>query len=176
MQQPLMPKATAVWLVENTGLTFEQIAEFCGLHVLEIESIADGESCNIVGLDPISSSQLTKEEIKRCEDDQNARLQMMVVKNVDDIIKKNKIKYTPIARRKDRPSAILWLVKYYPHISDARICEFLSSTRATVGSIRSKTYRNMQNIEPHSPAALGFCSQRELDDFINVETEKMMRR
>ncbi len=166
MTQPLMPKATAIWLIENTSLTFEQIADFCELHMLEIEAIADNEVNPMTGFDPIASSQLTQEEIKRCEANPQSRLQMRLSIDVDTLIKTNKARYTPVIKRKDKPSAILWLVKYYPNISDAQIIQFLGTTRITVQAIRNRTHRDWHNIEAHRPAALGFCSQNELNKFL----------
>jgi hypothetical protein len=162
-----MPKSTAIWLVEHTSLTFDQIAEFCGLHILEVSAIADGEADNMTGFDPIASSQLTPEEIARCEGAPEERLQMKPAIDIATIIKKNRGKYTPMRKRKDKPSAILWLIRYYPTLPDSQICHFLGATRPTVQSIRSKTHWNMQNIEPHSPVALGFCSAEELELLIN---------
>jgi hypothetical protein len=170
MAQPLMPKATAIWLVENTKLTFEQIAQFCGLHILEMEFLANGELQEMVGFDPISSSQLTLEEIRRCENDATAQLQLTPALDVDGMIRVHQAKYTPLAKRKGKPSAILWLLKYYPHLVDQQICRFLGTTRPTVQSIRKKTYRNFSAIEPHSPVVLGLCSQAELDDFLSANS------
>ncbi|GHS94482.1 hypothetical protein AGMMS49949_08360 [Alphaproteobacteria bacterium] len=163
MTQPLMPKATAIWLIENTKLTFEQIAAFCELHILEIESIANEEGIQMVGFDPIASSQLTFEEIRRCEADTTAQLRLSPTLDVDRMINTNRSKYTPVVKRKDKPSAILWLVKYHPELSDAQIGKFLGTTRLTVQSLRLKTHWNYANIEAHSPVALGLCTQGELD-------------
>ncbi|MDR0624964.1 MAG: DUF1013 domain-containing protein [Holosporales bacterium] len=163
MTQPLMPKATAVWLIENTCLTFEQIACFCGLHLLEVESIAYEEMDKLCGFDPIVSSQLTLDEIKRCEADPKARLKLCPVVDIEQLSRTSNTKYTPIVKRKDKPSAIFWLVKYYPELSDAQICKFLGTTRATVQAIRNRTYWNYGNLEPHSPVVLGFCTKSELD-------------
>jgi hypothetical protein len=165
--QPLMPKATAIWLIENTCLSFEQIADFCGLHILEVNAIADGESDNMVGFDPIASSQLTHEEIKRCENDHSARLHIRPAIDIDNLIKINKAKYTPVLKRKDKPNAILWILKYYPNILDSQICKLLGTTRLTIQSIRDKTHWNYLNIQPHSPVSLGFCTQNELDQLAN---------
>jgi hypothetical protein len=161
--QPLMPRATAIWLIENTCLSFEQIADFCGLHILEINAIADDETNNMVGFDPIASSQLTNEEIKRCENDRNARLRIRPAINIDDVIKTNKAKYTPVLKRRDKPNAILWILKYCQSLSDSQICKLLGTTRLTIQSIRDKTHWNYSNIQPHSPVSLGFCTQHELD-------------
>lgn len=163
MTQPLMPKATAIWLVENTSLTFEQIADFCQLHILEVEAIADGETNNMAGFDPIASSQLTLEEIRRCEAAPIEKLRIRPVIDVETLIKTNRAKYTPLAKRKDKPNAVLWLLKYYPQLSDMQICKLLGTTRSTVQAIRNKTHWNYLNMEPHSPVSLGFCSQEDFD-------------
>lgn len=161
-----MPKATAIWLIENTSLTFKQIADFCCLHILEVETIADGEANNMVGFDPIASSQLTLEEIRRCEADVNAELVIRPAIDVERLIKTNKAKYTPVSKRKDKPSAVLWFLKYYPTISDAKICKFLGTTKQTIQSLKDKSHWNYNNIEPHSPVSLGFCSQAELETMV----------
>lgn len=166
-----MPKATAIWLIDNTSLTFEQIAEFCQLHILEVESIADGEGNNMAGFDPIASSQLDADEIKRCETDPTARLRIRPAVDVETLIKTNKAKYTPVAKRKDKPSAILWLLRYYPHLSDLQICNFLGTTRSTVQAVRTKTHPNYANLDPHSPVAFGFCRQEELDQLVGKTSE-----
>jgi uncharacterized protein len=172
----LMPKATAVWLIENTCLTFKQIADFCGLHFLEIQTIADTESSNrMIGFDPISSGQLTWEEIRRCEKDQNANVQ--ICKNYIDLRSTKKIKkYTPLSKRGDRPDAIAWMIRNHPSVSDQQICKLLSSTKKTVASIRDRTHWNSSNIKPKNPVILGFCSQEEIDAIVKsssaVEGEK----
>lgn len=166
MAQPLMPKATAIWLVENTSLTFQQIADFCDLHLLEIEAIADGEAESMVGFDPIASSQLTQDEIHRCEANPDARLQMSPVISADQLIRSNKAKYTPLTKRKDKPDAILWLIKYYNSISNQQISEFLGTTVRTVQTIRDRTHPRYSEFKPRSPVVLGFCTQSELDKLI----------
>jgi hypothetical protein len=166
--QPLMPKATAIWLVDNTSLTFEQIANFCQMHILEIESIANGEFESMNGFDPIASSQLTLAEIKRCEMDPKATLKINPIIDVEQLIHTNRAKYTPLARRKDKPKAILWLIKYYPGLTDMQICKFLGTTRTTVQNIRNKTYWDYANLDPHSPIALGFCVKSELENLIKT--------
>ncbi|MDR3285267.1 MAG: DUF1013 domain-containing protein [Holosporales bacterium] len=170
MTKPLMPKATAIWLVENTCLTFEQIAKFCGLHTLEVETIAN-EEFSMNGFDPVASSQLTLEEIKRCEEDPSTTLTMKPIGEVENLTKTKKSKYTPLARRKDKPNAILWIIKYYPNLSDSKICSLLGTTRLTVQSIRNKIYWNYKNLEPHSPIILGFCTKDELDCLTEKYTE-----
>lgn len=163
MDLPLMSRATAIWLVENTSLTFEQIADFCGMHVLEVESIADGEmDSKMSGFDPIVSAQLTVEEIKRCENDPNARLMLKTSRYFSES-KPEKSKYTPISKRQDKPDAIAWLVKYYPAIPDQEICSLIGTTKATIKSIKNKTHKNISNLKPKSPVSLGLCSEAELD-------------
>ena len=167
MALPLMPKATAVWLIENTSLSFEQIADFCGLHTLEVQALADNESTlHMVGFDPIASSQLSLAEIKRCEQDPQARLIMKPVVNADTILGKKKGRYTPVAKRQDRPDAIAWLLKYYPEMTEVQICRLLGTTKPMIRSIKSKTHWNSANIKPLSPIQAGLCSQAELDQII----------
>lgn len=163
MTTPIMPHGTAVWLIENTALTFEQIAEFCGLHPLEVKAIADEQvASGMIGVDPVSTGQLTREEIDRCSKDPKARLQMAVS---DMILAKEKTrrKYTPLLKRRDRPNAIAWLLKFYPNMSDSVICSLLSTTKVTVQAIRNKTHARMHELQPKDPVLLGFCSQMDLD-------------
>ncbi len=168
MERPLMPRATAVWLVENTALTFDQIAEFTGLHPLEVKAIADGEVAQgIRGLDPVVSGVLTREEIARCEKDPKARLQM--AKSVAATIKPAKRKtarYTPLSKRQDRPDAIAWLLRHHPELSDAQICKLLGTTKATVQAVRDRTHWKSQDIRPRDPVILGLCTQSELDEAV----------
>jgi hypothetical protein len=167
MSLPLMPKATAVWLVENTSLSFEQIADFCGLHSLEIQAIADGEaSFNMVGLDPIASSQLSAEEIKRCEADATARLTMRPVVTADSVLGKKKGRYTPVSKRQDRPDGIAWLLKFYPTLSESKICTLVGTTRETIKAVKTKTHWNSANIKPRNPVQLGLCSQPDLEEAV----------
>ncbi|WP_051908315.1 cell cycle transcriptional regulator TrcR [Candidatus Odyssella acanthamoebae] len=164
MTAPLMPKATAIWLVENTALTFDQIADLCELHILEIQAIADGESgTNMIGLNPITSGQLSEEEIKRCEDNQEARLKLNPIVTADSVLGKKTRKYTPVSKRQDRPDAIAWLVKFHPELTDAVIARLLGTTKNMINSVRSKSHWNSQNIKPRSPVHLGLCRQVELD-------------
>jgi hypothetical protein len=164
MTLPLMPKATAVWLVENTALSFEQIAEFCGMHPLEVQGIADGEvSGGIRGLDPTANGQLTLDEIKKCENDPKAHLQILGTAK-QYISKKSKgSRYTPLARRQDKPDAIAWLVKNYPTMSDAKIAKLVGTTKHTIEAVRGKTHWNSGNIKPRDPVLLGLCTQTHLD-------------
>jgi hypothetical protein len=168
MVRPLMPKATAVWLVENTSLTFDQISEFCGLHPLEVKGIADGEVAGGVrGLDPIGAGMLTRGEIERCEQDPKARLRL--AKSVAADIKPPKRKeprYTPLSKRQDRPDAIAWLLRHHPEVSDQQLCKLLGTTKATVQAVRDRTHWKSQDIRPRDPVLLGLCSQVELDDAV----------
>ncbi len=169
MQMPLMPKATAVWLIENTGLTFDQIAEFCNIHPLEVQAIADGESSvGMVGFNPITSQQLTPEEIKRCEADPTAHLQLTPPITADSLLGKKKTRYTPVSKRQDRPDAIAWLLKFHPSLSDTQICQLLGTTKPMIKSIRTRTHWNTSNIKPRSPVQLGLCTQTELDAAIEA--------
>lgn len=168
MDRPLMPKATAVWLVENTGLTFDQIADFCGLHPLEVKGIADGEvATGIRGLDPIGAGMLQRGEIERCEKDPKARLRL--AKSIAADVKPPKRKeprYTPLSKRQDRPDAIAWLLRHHPELGDQQICKLLGTTKATVQAVRDRTHWKSQDIRPRDPVLLGLCSQVELDDAV----------
>ncbi len=167
MHTPLMPKATAVWLIENTSLSFRQIGAFCNLHALEIQAIADAEHNKIVGFDPIVSGQITAEEIKRCEEDEQLDLTLLVPVTADKILGKKKSKYTPLSKRGDRPDAIAWLLKFHPEIKDSSICSLVNTTKATVEAVRSKNHWNSENIKVQSPVSLGLCTQEELDNILN---------
>jgi uncharacterized protein len=168
MDRPLMPKATAVWLVENTGLTFDQIAEFCGLHPLEVKGIADGEvATGVRGLDPVGAGMLTREEIARGERDPATRLKLS--RSVAADVKPPKRKeprYTPLSKRQDRPDAIAWLLRNHPEVSEQQICKLLGTTKATVQAVRDRTHWKSQDIRPRDPVLLGLCSQTELDDVV----------
>lgn len=172
--KPLMPKATAVWLVENTSLTFEQIADFCGLHVLEVKGIADGDVAHgIRGSDPITSGQLTREEIARAQEDRSYRLKLSKSKvSIPEMKAKRAPKYTPVSRRQDRPNAILWLLRHHPELRDAQIMRLVGTTKTTIESIRERTHWNAANLQPQDPVALGLCSQIDLD----YEVQKAARR
>ena len=165
---PLMRKATAVWLIENTSLTFVQIANFCGLHELEVQGIADGDvASGIIGQSPILSGQLTHEEIKRCENDSKAVLQ--INKNASSSIKTSakRSKYTPIARRQDKPDGIAYLLKYYPDITNNQIKKLIGTTDKMIESIRNRQHWNMKNIKPRDLVLLGLCSQSQFNDIIS---------
>ena len=165
---PLMRKATAVWLVENTSLTFSQIANFCGLHELEVQGIADGDvASGIIGQNPFLSGQLTKEEVSRCEKDSSAML--LINKNSASQIKSSEkaSKYTPIARRQDKPDGIAYLLKYYPEISNSQIKKLVGTTDKMIDSIRNRTHWNMKGIKTRDVVLLGLCSQSQFNDVIS---------
>ena len=163
MSQILMPKATAVWLIDNTSLTFDQISNFCGLHPLEVQSIADGEvAVGIVGYDPISNGQITKEEIDRCSNDPGANLQIAEAKVPRPISRTRGPRYTPVARRQDRPDAIEWLIHNFPELSDGQISKLIGTTKQTINSIRDRAHWNISNIKPQDPVALGLVSREDL--------------
>ena len=162
---PLMPKATAVWLVENTSLSFDQIAELCHLHPLEVKAIADGDAAQgIKGLDPILTGQLTREEIKVAEADPNHRLHIADPKvRLPEAKPKKGPRYTPVSRRQDRPNAILWLVRNHPELKDSQIMRLVGTTKSTIQAIRERTHWNASNLQPMDPVTLGLCSQIDLD-------------
>ena len=161
---PLMPKATAVWLVENTALSFEQIASFCRLHPLEVKAIADGEAAQgIKGLDPIMSGQLTRDEIERAQRDIRYRLKLAERKVRVPEAKRRGPRYTPVSRRQDRPNAILWLLRNHAELKDAAIMRLVGTTKPTIQAIRERTHWNAANLQPMDPVTLGLCSQLELD-------------
>ena len=169
MSTPLMPKATAVWLVENTALSFDQIAAFCKLHALEVKAIADGEAAQgIKGLDPILTGQLSREDIEKAERDGSIRLKLLDPKVRVPEAKRRGPRYTPVSRRQDRPNAILWLVRNHPELKDAQIMRLVGTTKTTIAQIRDRTHWNSANLTPADPVTLGLCSQIELD----MEVEK----
>ena len=154
MALPLMPKATAVWLVENSTLSFEQIAEFCGIHALEVQAIADGEvAIGIVGLDPVANGQLTREEIERCEKDEAAHLRLSTMPELTHGKAKG-ARYTPVSKRQDKPDAIAWLLKHHPELSDAQLCKLIGTTKATIAKIRERSHWNAANIKAVSSTVL----------------------
>ena len=169
---PMMPKATAVWLIENTSLSFQQVAEFCGLHPLEVQGIADGEVAKgIQGLDPTLNNQLTKEEIQRCEKDPKARLNMKKVDLPQPVKRTKGPRYTPVAKRQDKPDGVAYLLRHFPDLKDAQISKLIGTTKATIQAIRERTHWNSPNIRPRDPVLLGLCSQTEL----NAAVEKARR-
>ncbi len=171
---PLMPKATAVWLVDNTSLSFEQIAEFCGLHVLEVKGIADGDVAHgIKGMDPISSGQLSREEIARAQKDNSHRLKMSESKvTLPEVKTKRGPRYTPVSRRQDRPNAILWLLRSHPELKDSQIMRLVGTTKPTIQAIRERSHWNSPTLQAQDPVTLGLCSQTDLDG----EVTKAARR
>ncbi len=161
---PLMPKATAVWLVENTALTFQQIAGFCEMHPLEVQGIADGEvAVGIIGHDPIASGQLSKDEIARCEADEGAEMELLKAKEGLINLRRKGPRYTPVSKRQERPNAISWLIKYHPELRDAQISRLLGTTKTTITAVRERTHWNIVNIKPQDPVLLGICKQTELE-------------
>ncbi len=167
MALPLMPKATAVWLVENTALSFEQIADFCGLHPLEVQAIADGEvAAGIVGLDPVANGQLTRAELERCEANPDGRLKLTITDIPQPRAKPKGARYTPVSKRQDRPDAIAWIIKHHPELSDAAISKLVGTTKPTIQSVRDKTHWNATNIKPRNPVTLGMCSEAELEKVV----------
>ena len=164
MTQLLMPKATAVWLIDNTALTFEQIGDFCELHHLEVQAIADGEvSGGIQGYDPIQNNQLSAEEIQRCEADPEARLVLSVSHLPAPTLRTKGPRYVPVARRGDKPDAIAWLLKHHPELTDAQIGKLIGTTKETIGKVRDRSHWNISNITAKHPAMLGLCSQTDLN-------------
>ena len=180
-QKPLMPKATAVWLVDNTGLTFEQIADFCGLHPLEVKGIADEDVAKgIKGQDPVTSGQLTREQIEEAEKNPKLRLKMAPPKHKVLPVKQKKIpRYTPVSKRQDKPDAVYWILRNHPEFTDADIVKLIGTTKATIQKIRERSHWNATNIKAVDPVTLGLCSQLELDLAVtraNVKRERALKR
>ncbi len=176
-RRPLMPKATAVWLVENTSLTFDQIAAFCGLHVLEVKGIADGDVAQgIKGLDPVTSGQLTREEIEGAERDPTHALKLAEPKVVvPETPTKKGPRYTPVSRRHDRPNAVLWLLRNHPELKDSQIMRLVGTTKPTITQIRDRTHWNSPNLTPQDPVTLGLCSQIDLDNEVKKAARRLER-
>lgn len=169
MPLPLMPKATAVWLVENTALSFEQIAAFTGMHELEVKAIADGEvAIGIVGVSPVAAGQLTQEELEKAEQDPKVRLKI----NKTDIplpkARSKGARYTPVSKRQDRPDAIAWLLKHHPELTDAQVSRLIGTTKPTILSVRDRSHWNAQNIKPQNPVTLGLCTEAELEKVVAI--------
>jgi len=164
MNLPLMPKATAIWLVENTTLTFDQIADFCGMHPLEVQGIADGDVAgSVIGINPITKGMLTQAQLDQAQEDSAVRLRLKNDYNEYlETQKKKSKRYTPVARRQDKPDAIAWLVKSHPYVTDAQISRLIGTTKNTISAIRNKEHWNMQNIRPRDPVLLGLCTQSDL--------------
>ena len=168
MAQLLMPKATAVWLVENTALTFQQIAQFCGLHELEVNAIADQEvAIGMVGLDPLANGQLTQAEIDRCSADSNAQLKMAESDLPAPTQRSKGPRYTPVTKRGDKPDAIAWLLKSHPELSDAAVSRLIGTTKPTITAVRDRTHWNSANIKAQHPVLLGLCTQKELEEALS---------
>ncbi|MBZ0127584.1 MAG: DUF1013 domain-containing protein [Rhodobacteraceae bacterium] len=173
MTLPLMAKATAVWLVDNTTISFKQIADFCGLHELEVNGIADGEvAVGIKGFDPLANNQLDQDEIRKAEADPGHKLKLKYNPAADGELKRKGPRYTPLSKRQDRPSAIAWLVKFHPELADSQIARLVGTTKPTIQSIRERTHWNMSNIQPVDPVALGMCRQGELDEVVRKAAAK----
>lgn len=167
MSKPLMPKATAIWLVDNTTLTFEQIAAFCGLHKLEIQAIADGEVMGgMTGMDPVANGQLTKEEIARAEADADHRLQLAQSDIPAPVARPKGPRYTPVSKRQEKPDAIAWLLRHHPELSDAQIGRLIGTTKPTINAVRDRSHWNVANLRPRSPVELGLCSHMELTEAV----------
>ena len=162
MAQPLMPHATASWLVDSTALSFEQIAEFCGLHILEVQAIADDTAATkLTGRDPIRAHEVTQEEIDKAQADPNYRMQM--IKGPDQVRRTKGPRYTPVSKRQDKPDGIAWIIRNHPEITDGQIGLLIGTTRTTIAAIRDRSHWNMANITPKDPVTLGLTTQRELD-------------
>lgn len=172
---PLMPKATAVWLIEKTALTFEQVGAFCGMHPLEVQAIADGEVAQgIVGYDPIANHQLTQAEIDRCEKDPSLRLKILGATNPVKRRAKG-ARYTPVARRNDRPDGIAFLLRNFPQLQDQQVAKLLGTTKDTIAKVRDKQHWNSANIKPRDPVTLGLCSQTDLNAAVTAANERLAR-
>ncbi len=178
MTAPLMPKGTAVWLVDNTSLTFDQIALFCGLHPLEVKGIANGDvAAGIKGMDPVSKGQLTRDEIERCQNDPTAQLTLAAPKrDIPEQKPRKGGRYTPLSKRQERPDAIAWLVRNHPELNDAEVGRLVGTTKPTIQSIRDRSHWNMANITPLDPVTLGLCSQIDLDEYVAKAAKREERR
>lgn len=177
MTKPLMPKATAVWLIQNTALTFDQIAEFCGLHPLEVQGIADGEvAVGMVGLDPVTNGQVTQEEIDRCVKDPTARLQIAKREIPMPATRTKGPRYTPVSKRQDKPDAIAWLLRHHPELADSQIARLIGTTKPTIQAIRDRTHWNSPNIRPKDPVLLGLCTQTDLNSAVEKARKAAARR
>lgn len=173
MAQPLMPKATAVWLVENTGLSFDQIATFVGLHELEVQAIADGEvAVGMQGADPIAAGELTKDEIERCQADPNANLVMSEGTLPQPMVRGKGARYTPVSKRQDRPDAVAWILKHHPEMTDPQISRLIGTTKPTIKSVRERSHWNISAIKPQSPVGLGLCSEADLEKMVAIARAK----
>jgi hypothetical protein len=168
-----MAKATAVWLVDNTTLTFKQVADFCGFHELEVQGIADGDvAAGVKGFDPVSNNQLTREEIEAAEKDPKHKLKLKFYAAAVGEEKRRGPRYTPLSKRQDRPASILWLVKFHPELTDGQIGKLIGTTKPTIQALRERTHWNINNIHPIDPVALGLCKQSELDAVVQKAAAK----
>ena len=175
MTLPLMPKATAVWLIDKTALTFTQIAEFCGMHPLEVQAIADGEVAQgIVGYDPVANSQVTLAEIRRCEANPDARLKLLPTALPQPKRLKG-ARYTPVAKRNDRPDGIAYLLRNYPQLVDAQIAKLMGTTKETIEKVRNRSHWNSANIKPRDPVILGLCSQSDLHHMVTAANDRLIK-
>lgn len=176
MAYPLMPKATASWLVDNTTLTFDQIAEFCGLHPLEVQALADGEvNAGIMGANPVLNGELTAEEIARCEKTSNAKLKMVKTDLPKPRARAKGPRYTPVVKRAEKPNAVLYLLKRYPELADVQIAKLIGSTKPTVESIRNKTHPLMTSLKPTDPLSIGLCTGEELEKAVRRAQRRVQR-
>jgi len=173
MGKPIMAKATAVWLVDNTTLSFKQVADFCDLHELEVQGIADGDvAAGVKGFDPITNNQLTREEIETAEKDPLHKLKLKFYAAAVGEEKRRGPRYTPLSKRQDRPASILWLVKFHPELTDGQIGKLIGTTKPTIQALRERTHWNINNIQPIDPVALGLCKQSELDAAVQKAAAK----
>ena len=173
----LMPRATAVWLIDSTTLTFDQVAAFTSLHPLEVKGVADGDvGAGLQGVDPVKAGQLTAEEIARCEADSAARLTLADSETPRPRARTKGQRYTPVSKRHDRPAAILWLLRHHPEISDAQVSRLVGTTKPTIASVRDRTHWNMQQLKPSDPVSLGLCTQQDLDDALTKARKREQRR
>ena len=176
MAKPLMAKATAVWLVDNTTMSFKQIADFVGMHELEVQGIADGDvAAGVKGFDPIANNQLTQDEIDRAEKNPLHKLKLKYNPAAQGEEKRRGPRYTPLSKRQERPAAILWLVKFHPELADSQIARLVGTTKPTIQSIRDRTHWNISSIQPVDPVALGLCKQSELDRAVQKANERRAR-
>ncbi|MCQ0093981.1 DUF1013 domain-containing protein [Roseovarius sp. M141] len=176
MAKPLMAKATAVWLVDNTTLSFKQIADFTEMHELEVQGIADGDvATGVKGFDPIANNQLEQSEIDASEKDPMRKLKLKYNASAEGEEKRRGPRYTPLSKRQDRPASILWLVKFHPELADAQISKLVGTTKPTIQAIRERTHWNISNIQPIDPVALGLCKQSELDAAVQKAAAKKAR-
>ena len=175
MSLPLMPKATAVWMIEKTALTFTQVADFCGMHPLEVQAIADGEVAQgIVGYDPVANVQVTADEIARCEKDADARLKLIPPNN--PVNKRSRgARYTPVAKRNDRPDAIAFVLRNFPQLSEAQVIKLLGTTKDTIQKVRERSHWNSANIKPRDPVTLALCTQADLNAMVQAANDRMVR-